>query len=100
MFTAGYLFTFNYILGENRKALPNEASNPVGLLLKLIIITRLKGSSLRQGFLWFVMMFVCMYECECLTVLLCNHPPVGIHVYHSKQTQHKHLPLLWNRYEK
>lgn len=46
-----YCLIFVYIqsiMVENRKALPNEASNLVGLLLKLIIITRQKGSSFRQ----------------------------------------------------
>lgn len=82
MFTAGYLFKFNYILGENRKALPNEALNPVGLLLQLIIITRQKAEV--SGSLLVVCDDVCVYVLVSPTMWMCNQSIISIHVYNTK----------------
>lgn len=69
--TGGYLCTFNYILMENRKALPNEASNLVEFLLKWIIITRPKKQQSKMGFLWIVMLHTCV--CVCMSVQSCQY---------------------------
>lgn len=68
--TGGYLCTFNYILMENRKALPNEASNLVGFPLKWIIITRQKKAAIKDGLL---VDCNAAHVCVCMSVQSCQY---------------------------